>query len=116
VFGGVGQEGQMARSLDRQGQTPLMAGTRAGPASRLDLPLLGDKAAQHIDVLGGHVIDLVDAERTAPAALEAAPSSGSIGSTVVATTTARFSIVHHSELLHTSLQADGKAAAWRSRN
>src|SRR5438874_12796482 len=48
---GVGQLREEARSLDRLGQLPLVAGRGAGDARRDDLAGLVDEVLQHLDVL-----------------------------------------------------------------
>ena len=60
--GGEGQQRDLARALDRDGQAALMARAGAGLAPRLDLAALGDVAPQLVRLLVVDVLDLVDAE------------------------------------------------------
>src|SRR5205085_11671673 len=57
AFGDVGQERHLSRALHRLRDLDLMPPARAGDPPAADLPLLGDVAAELVDVL---VVDLGD--------------------------------------------------------
>src|ERR1039457_4948315 len=57
----VGQQGQLASTLDRAGDLTLMAPARPGDPPRADLALLGDELAQRRDVLVVDLLNLVTA-------------------------------------------------------
>src|SRR5580765_4260176 len=56
------QKSDVARLLDRVGQTPLVRRAHAADPPRNNLPALGDKCVQHLDVFVVDVVDLLDAE------------------------------------------------------
>src|SRR5688572_21826281 len=78
--GYVWEQRHLAGPLHRDRDLPLVAAARAGDPARADLPLLGDVAAELVEVLPVHLLDLLLAEvaGTPPAGcrhrLAAAPS------------------------------------------
>src|SRR5439155_3139487 len=76
----VGQERHLAGALDGGRDLHLVAPAGAGDAARADLALLGDEAAQLIQVLVVDVLDLHPAEVAVAlpglALLEAGPAAG----------------------------------------
>jgi len=75
VFGGVGQERQVARPLDRISERTLVFGTGAGLAPRFDAGTIGYEPAEEVDVLVVHYLDLVSTHNAYPAPA-AGPASG----------------------------------------
>src|SRR5438876_12112914 len=67
ALGDVRQERHLARALDRGRDLHLMPAARAGNAAAADLALLGDVAAQLVDVLVVDLRDLLFAEEAVAA-------------------------------------------------
>src|SRR5215469_1541975 len=84
VLIGVGQQGQEARALDRDGQLALVERLRAGDAARDDLAGLGDITLQGAEIL---VVDVRDAFRGEAAKLLAAREAAAAAATTAAATT-----------------------------
>src|ERR1043166_2503896 len=62
LTGDVRQQGHLTRALHRHRDLALVPAARARDAAVADLPLLGDVAAQLVDVLVVDLVDLVLAE------------------------------------------------------
>lgn len=73
MFSNVGQKGQVSGPLDSHGQTPLVLSTGSRPTARLDLALIGDKAAQKFWFLVVYNINLSCAKATHLATLGEPP-------------------------------------------
>src|SRR5260370_17933186 len=80
---GKGEQGDVARLLDRQAEAALMPGAYARQTARNDLAALGDEALQQTNVAVGDRVDLLGAELAnllAPEELTAArTAAGSAG-------------------------------------
>src|SRR5262245_14480285 len=63
----VRKQSHLPRALHGDGHLPLVAAARAGDAARADLALLGDVAAELVEVLPVHLVDLLLAEVAGPA-------------------------------------------------
>src|SRR5262245_5755218 len=63
----VRKQSHLPRALHGDGDLPLVAAARAGDAARADLALLGDVAAELVEVLPVHLVDLLLAEVAGPA-------------------------------------------------
>src|ERR1041384_3509551 len=73
VQGGVRQEREEARALDRVGQLPLVAGGGPGDARRDDLAGLVDEVLEDLDVLVVDPLRLLGGEAAELAAAEQRP-------------------------------------------
>jgi hypothetical protein len=76
----VGQKGQVSGPLDSHGQTPLVLSTGSRPTARLDLALIGDKAAQKFWLLVVYNINLSCAKGAHLATLGEPPFPTTLGS------------------------------------
>src|SRR2546430_1715363 len=72
-----GQQREVTRPLDGDGQAALMFGACPGLTARANLPSIGQVAAQGVGVFVGHFLDLVQAKIADFAAPSAKTSTGS---------------------------------------
>jgi len=59
---GKGQQRDVARTLDRDGQSSLVFGTGSCLAAAFDLAAISQESAKHVCLLIVDVVDLIDAE------------------------------------------------------
>jgi hypothetical protein len=75
VLGRERQQGNCPGPFDRHGKPPLVAGARTGASARFNLALVGNEAAQHVDILVVDPLNLLYAECANAAALETATAT-----------------------------------------
>ena len=78
-MGNEGNQGDMARTLDRNAKGALVLGTDAGAAPRLDFCPVGNKPPDFVDVLVVDYLDVLDTEGTHPASRHKATSGAAAG-------------------------------------